>query len=587
VVVRERFVINGGDRCNRYRPRQVYTPGIPKTPAQRREFMKASDLLVHCLEEEGIEFIFGVPGEENADFMMSLERSRAIRFILTRHEQGAAFMAEVYGRLTGNPAGCLGTLGPGATNLITGVADANMDRAPMLVLTGQGATERLHKESHQIMDVVAMFEPVTKWAATILNANTIPEIVRKSVRLSRTEKPGAVHIELPEDVAKHESDAQPMKPRRFRRYVADEKIIDRAFAMIEEAERPVILAGNGCIRKQAHRQLREFCDRTGIGVISTFMAKGVVDVDKDYCLYTIGLGSKDLPALVIDDADLVITLGFDMVEYHPRLWNPDGSKRIVHADFLPAEIDVHYNPEVELIGELSHTLWAFNQRLEGAELSFDLDGQRDMRRRMGEDLATHADDDTEGLIRPQKALWDARQVLGPEDILLSDVGAHKMWVARHYHCHEPNTCLIPNGFCSMGFALPGAIAASLVHPDRRILAVVGDGGFMMNVQEMETARRLNSNFVAMVWEDGGYGLIAWKQENEFDHHTDLSFGNPDWLKLAAAFGWHGYRVERSADLAATLEKAFNDEGPSLVIVPIDYRENPLLTKRLGEITQPM
>jgi len=283
----------------------------------------------------------------------------------------------------------------------------------------------------------------------------------------------------------------------------------------------------------------------------------------------------------------VITLGFDMVEYHPRLWNPKGDKRIIHADFLPSEIDEHYNPEVELIGELSHTLWAFNQRLEGADLSFDLSGQRDMRQRMGEDLATHADDDTEGLIRPQKALWDARQVLGPKDILLSDVGAHKMWVARHYHCHEPNTCLIPNGFCSMGFALPGAIAASLVHPDRRILAVVGDGGFMMNVQEMETARRLNSNFVAMVWEDGGYGLIAWKQENEFDRHTDLSFGNPDWLKLAEAFGWHGYRVERSADLAATLEKAFNDEGPSLVIVPIDYRENPLLTKRLGEITQPM
>ena len=549
--------------------------------------MKASDLLVQCLEEEGIEFIFGVPGEENADFMMSLELSRSIRFILTRHEQGAAFMAEVYGRLTGNPAGCLGTLGPGATNLITGVADANMDRAPMLVLTGQGSTERLHKESHQIMDVVAMFEPVTKWAATILNANTIPEIVRKSVRLSRTEKPGAVHIELPEDIAKHEADARPMKPRRFRRYVADEKIIDRAFAMLEEAERPVILAGNGCIRKQAHGQLRDFCEKTGIGVISTFMAKGVVDVDKDYCLYTIGLGSKDLPALVIDDADLVITLGFDMVEYHPRLWNPKGDKRIIHADFLPSEIDEHYNPEVELIGELSHTLWAFNQRLEGADLSFDLSGQRDMRKRMGEDLATHADDDTEGLIRPQKALWDARQVLGPKDILLSDVGAHKMWVARHYHCHEPNTCLIPNGFCSMGFALPGAIAASLVHPDRRILAVVGDGGFMMNVQEMETARRLNSNFVAMVWEDGGYGLIAWKQENEFDRHTDLSFGNPDWLKLAEAFGWHGYRVARSADLAATLEKAFNDEGPSLVIVPIDYRENPLLTKRLGEITQPM
>jgi acetolactate synthase-1/2/3 large subunit len=549
--------------------------------------MKASDLLVHCLEEEGIEFIFGVPGEENADFMMSLERARSIRFILTRHEQGAAFMAEVYGRLTGNPAGCLGTLGPGATNLITGVADANMDRAPMLVLTGQGSTERLHKESHQIMDVVAMFEPVTKWAVPIVNANTIPEIVRKSVRLSRTEKPGAVHIELPEDVAKHESDAEPMKPRRFRRYVADEKVIDRAFEMLRQAERPVVLAGNGCIRKHAHRQLRAFCERTGIGVISTFMAKGVVDVDADYCLYTIGLGSKDLPALVIDDADLVITLGFDMVEYHPHLWNPQRDKRIIHADFLPAEIDEHYNPEVELIGELSHTLWAFNERLDGADLSFDLDGQREMRRRMGEDLATHADDDTEGLVRPQKALWDARQVLGPQDILLSDVGAHKMWIARHYHCHEPNTCLIPNGFCSMGFALPGAIAASLVHPDRRVLAVTGDGGFLMNVQEMETARRLSSNFVAMVWEDGGYGLIAWKQETEFQRHTDLSFGNPDWLKLAAAFGWHGYRVDRSVDLAPTLEQAFEDEGPSLVIVPIDYRENPLLTKRLGEITQPL
>ncbi len=549
--------------------------------------MKASDLLVRCLEEEGIELIFGVPGEENADFMMSLEGSDSIRFVLTRHEQGAAFMAEVYGRLTGNPAGCLGTLGPGATNLITGVADANMDRAPMLVLTGQGATERLHKESHQIMDVVAMFEPVTKWAVPIVNASTIPEIVRKGVRLSRTEKPGAVHIELPEDVAKHESDARPMKPRRFRRYVADEKIIDRAFEMLADSKRPVILAGNGCVRKRAHRQLRAFCERTGIGVVSTFMAKGVVDMDADYCLYTIGLGSKDLPALVIDDADLVITLGFDMVEYHPRLWNPDGDKRIVHADFLPAEVDRHYNPEVELIGELSHTLWAFNERLEGAALDFDLEGQREMRRRMGEDLATHADDDTEGVIRPQKALWDARQVLGPEDILLSDVGAHKMWIARHYHCHEPNTCLIPNGFCSMGFALPGAIAASLVHPDRRILAIAGDGGFLMNVQEMETARRLDCDFVVMVWEDGGYGLIAWKQDNEFKRHTDLSFGNPDWLKLAEAFGWHGHAVTRSAELQPKLEAAFAEAGPSLVVVPIDYRENPLLTKRLGEITQPL
>jgi acetolactate synthase-1/2/3 large subunit len=448
--------------------------------------MKASDLLVKCLEEEGIEYIFGVPGEENADFMMSLEQSKKIRFVLTRHEQGAAFMAEIYGRLTGNPAGCLGTLGPGATNLITGVADSNMDRAPMLVLTGQGSTDRLHKESHQIMDVVSMFKPVTKWATTILNADTIPEIVRKAVRVARTEKPGAVHIELPEDIASLDSDELPMTPRRFRRSVPDQKIVDRAFAMLEKAKRPIILAGNGCIRKRASKQLRIFCEQTGIGVISTFMAKGCVDMDADYCLYTIGLGSKDRGSLAIDDADLVIALGFDMVEYHPQLWNQQGNKKIIHADFLAAEIDAHYHPEVELIGDLAHTLWMLNESVANSKaLSFDLDEQRKTRKAIAADIAEYKDDKTEGSIRPQKALWDARQVMGPYDILLSDVGAHKMWIARHYQCHEPNTCLIPNGFCSMGFALPGAIAAGIVHPDRRVLAIAGDAGFLMNVQEME------------------------------------------------------------------------------------------------------
>ncbi|GAB4195944.1 MAG: acetolactate synthase large subunit [Wenzhouxiangellaceae bacterium] len=550
--------------------------------------MKASDLMVRCLEEEGIEYIFGVPGEENADFMLSLETSDKIRFILTRHEQGAAFMAEVYGRLTGNPAGALGTLGPGATNLITGVADSNMDRAPMVVLTGQGSTRRLHKESHQIMDVVEMFSPVTKWSTTVYNADTIPEIMRKAVRLARTEKPGAVHIELPEDVAKHETDAKPMTPRRFRRPVPDDKITNRAFEMLCQARKPVILAGNGTIRKRASKQLRQFCEATGIGVISTFMAKGAVDMGADYSLYTIGLGSKDLPALVIDEADLVITLGFDMVEYHPHLWNPNSDKVIIHADFLPAEIDEHYHPHVELVGDLAHTLWMLNERVRERGLpEFDLAYQHDMRKRMQEELARHADDDSEGCIKPQKMLWDVRELMGPHDILLSDVGAHKMWIARHYHCHEPNTCLIPNGFCSMGFALPGAIAADLVFPDRRKLAICGDGGFMMNVQEMETARRLNSNIVVLVWEDGGYGLIAWKQDTEFDRHTDLSFSNPDWLQLAQAFGWNGHQVSNSADFKAVMQQAFAEEGPSLVVAPVDYRENPKLTKRLGELTQPM
>ncbi len=547
--------------------------------------MKASDLLVRCLEEEGIEYIFGVPGEENADFVMSLEQSNKIKFILTRHEQGASFMAEIYGRLTGNPAGCLGTLGPGATNLITGVADANMDRAPILVLTGQGSTDRLHKESHQIMDVVSMFTPVTKWAATILNADTIPEIVRKAVRLTRTEKPGAVHVELPEDIASMESSRKPMTPHRFRRSVPDSKIVDKAFAMLQDSTRPIILAGNGCIRKRASKQLRLLCEKTGIGVVSTFMAKGSVDMDAAYCLYTVGLGSKDRISIAIDDADLVIALGFDMVEYHPQLWNPNGDRRILHVDFLPAEVDSHYHPEAELVGDLAHALWMLNERFdEHGVPEFDFSLQRSCRDEMTMDFAEYKDDETENVIRPQKALWDARKVMGPHDILLSDVGAHKMWIARHYQCHEPNTCLIPNGFCSMGFALPGAIAADIVHPERRILAVAGDAGFLMNVQEMETAVRIGSNIVVMVWEDKQYGLIAWKQETHFGRHTDLAFGNPEWRTLARAFGWNGHYVKNAADLAPTLETAFQEDGPSLVVIPIDYRENPLLTKKLGEIT---
>jgi acetolactate synthase-1/2/3 large subunit len=550
--------------------------------------MKASDLFVKCLEEEGIKYIFGVPGEENADFMISLEDSKKIRFILTRHEQGAAFMADVYGRLTGQPAGCLGTLGPGATNLITGVANSNMDHSPMLVITGQGASTRLHKESHQVMDVVSMFKPVTKWAHSILHPDNIPEVTRKAVRVARTEKPGACHLELPEDIAKMDASTKPMQPIRFRRSVADDKVVDLAFEQILKAKNPIILAGNGCVRRRASKQLRALCENTGIGVIHTFMAKGCVDKDADYSLFTIGLQARDLVVCALDAADLVITLGYDMVEYHPYLWNAKGDKNIIHADFLPAEIDANYHPQIELVGDLAHTLWMLNQRVaNNGGISFDLSQQTATRRDMLKEFSIHKDDDTEGLIRPQKVLWDVRQLMDKCDILLSDVGAHKMWIARHYHCHEPNTCLIPNGFCSMGFALPGAIAAGLVHPDRKILAICGDAGFLMNVQEMETARRLNSHIVVMVWEDHSYGLIEWKQQNEFGRHTQLSFGNPEWLGLAQAFGWQGHGVENSRDLAEVMQTAFNEEGPSLVVVPIDYRENLLLTERLGNIACPI
>lgn len=549
--------------------------------------VKASDAFVRCLEAEGVTAIYGVPGEENADFMMSLEDS-SIEFVLTRHEQGAAFMAEVHGRLTGEPGLCLGTLGPGATNLITGVADADMDRAPLICLTGQAATTRMHKESHQAMDVVAMFAPVTKWNHSILNPSAIPEVVRKAFKLATAEKPGACHIELPEDLAKVEIDVEPIQPERTRRAVPADKAVDQAWELIKAAKRPLIVAGNGAIRKRASTQLRQFCEKTGIGVASTMMAKGAVDMDADYALFTIGLQAKDVVACAVDAADLIITLGYDMVEYHPRLWNTDGDKKIVHIDFEPAEIDEHYRVAADVVGDIAHTLWMLNERFDAEpDLVWDTSQQASVRKEMQEELAIHADDDTDGFIRPQKVLWDARKVMGPEDILLSDVGAHKMWIARHYHCHEPNTCLIPNGFCSMGFALPGAIAASRVYPDNRILAICGDAGFMMNVQEMETAKRLNSNIVAMVWEDNAYGLIAWKQENEFGKHTDLAFGNPDWMQLAAAFGWGGHHITRSADLEAGLEAAFNEDGPSLVVVPIDYRENTLLTERLGNIACPI
>ena len=546
--------------------------------------MKASDLLVKCLEREGITHIFGVPGEENADFMMSLEGS-AIEFVLTRHEQGAAFMAEVYGRLKGTPAGCLGTLGPGATNLITGVADANMDRAPILVLTGQGSTTRQHKESHQIMDVVEMYRPVTKWATTILQPCTIPEIVRKAVRVARSEKPGAVLIELSEDIAKEETGANPITPHRFQLPEPEDKMIAQACERICAAKRPVIIAGNGTIRRQAHEQLRTFCEITGIGVMSTFMGKGAVDMDAPYSLFTIGLGQKDIVTLAIDEADLVITIGYDLVEYPPKLWNPNNDKEIIHIDFEPAEIDSNYLPHIELVGDISRALEEINVDIvrQGVP-KYDLGGQAQVREQMIGEFERHKDDQTEGLIRPQKVLWDVRSVLGPEDILLSGVGAHKMWIARYYHCHAPNTCLIPNGFCSMGMPLPGAIAAHIVYPERKVVGIAGDGDFMMNVQEMETAHRLNSDITMLVWEDKAYGLIAWKQHSHFGRHTDLSFTNPDWLKLAESFGWHGQYVSNAADLKGALTEAVNHRGPSLVVVPIDYAENLKLSKHLGEIT---
>lgn len=543
-------------------------------------------MFVKCLEAEGVKYIFGVPGEENADFMMALEDS-PIDFKLCRHEQGAAFMADVYGRLTGEPGVCLGTLGPGATNLTTGVADGNMDRAPMIVLTGQADSERQHKESHQNMDVVDMFRPLTKWAVPILHPSNTPEIIRKAFKLATTEKPGACHIELAEDIAASDATGAPIVPARLRRPVPDDKVMDAAMEVIRSAKRPIILAGNGAIRKRASKQLREFVEATNIGVACTFMGKGCVSRQSPQCLYTIGLQAKDWPVYAFDAADVVITLGYDLVEYHPEVWNKDKDKKIVHIDFLPAEVDEHYHADVEVVGDLGHALWMLNERVKAKPLRFDLPQQVNVREQMQADFAVHKDDDTEGKIRPQKVLWDVRQALGPDDILLSDVGAHKMWIARYYQCDEPNTCLISNGFCTMGFAMPGSIAAKMVYPERRVLSISGDAGFMMNVQDLETAKRFGTNIVAMIWEDKEYGLIGWKQRGHFGRQVNLSFENPDFVKLAESFGCLGLRVENSRDLAPALEEAFSADRPVLISLPIDYDENDKLSQRLGEIACPI
>ncbi len=551
--------------------------------------MNAAQLFVKCLENEGVKYIFGVPGEENAHLMMALEQSY-IKFILCRHEQGAAFMADVYGRLTGKVGVCLGTLGPGATNLVTGVANANMDRSPLVVITGQADNHRQHKESHQNMNAVGMFQPLTKRAQPIRHSMNIPEVIRKAFKLALQEKPGACHIELADNIAAYEVDNKPIPIHPRRGPVPDDKIIDAAMTMIMNAKTPIILAGNGAIRAKASHQLRLFAEKTGMGVITTFMGKGTVSRHAPYCMFTIGLQAHDHIWEVLNNADLVITLGYDLVEYPPRIWNQCSSQhhKIVHIDSQPAEADDHYRVDIEVVGNLTHALWMMNERLDQGQIpKFDLTRQTELRSKMLAEFNQHKDDKTQWLIKPQKVLCDVRECLDPDDILLSDVGAHKMWIARYYHCDKPNTCLIPNGFCSMGFALPGAIGAKLVFPDKKVLAICGDGGFLMNLQELETARRIGTNIVIMIWEDHEYGLIKWKQQNQFNQHTDLHFNNPDFIKLAESFDCIGIKVENSTDLRPALQQAFAQDRPVLISVPIDYRENVLLSERLGKIECPI
>jgi len=542
--------------------------------------MKASDLFVRCLEEEGVEYMFGVPGEENADIMISLLDS-SIRFIVCRHEQAAAFMCDAYGRLTGKPACCLGTLGPGATNLITGVADANMDRAPCVVLTGQAATTRLHKESHQAMDLVELFAPAVKWGAAVQHPDSIPEIVRKAFRLACADKFGATHIDLPENIAHMETLAQPIVSARAHRSAPNPNAVAQAADVIRSAQFPVVLTGNGTLRNQASAGLRAFARQNGIPVVNTFMGKGAFPASDQLSLFTVGLSARDYPDVVIERADCVVSVGFDMVEYHPHTWNRGNRKRIVHVDMSPAEIDENYRTDAEIIGDIGLALDALRKATAGMRTP-DASLYQAEREAMLRDFAEYEND--EGYpVKPQRILCDVRKYLDDKDLVLSDVGAHKMWIARNLQTDEPNTILIPNGFCSMGFALPGAIGAKIAHPGRRVLAICGDGGVMMNIQDLETAVREKLPIVVMVWTDSEYGLIKWKQTAAFGKHSHISFTNPDWMKLADAFGMAGFCVDRPSDLPDVLERAFAAGRPVLIEVPVDYSENMKLTERLGAI----
>lgn len=542
--------------------------------------MNVAELMVKCLEEEGVKYIFGVPGEENIGFMDALLDSD-IEFIVTRHETGAAFMAGMVGRLTGKPGVCLSTLGPGATNMITGVADANLDRSPLVAITGQAGLNRQHKESHQTYDLVELYRPVTKWNASILAGEATPEIVRKAFSIATDEKPGATHIVLPEDIAGMNIDLSPLsteyeKPNTIQ---AKDETIKKAVDVINKAQKPLILCGNGITRDYASKQIQAFAEKTQTPVTETFMGKGAIPRNSPLWLMTAGVPGMDYINCGFDYADLIITVGFDMAEYPPLKWNKTDTP-ILHIDTMEAETDAHYPVRLNVVGDLSENLprltEAVNKRKE-----IDLYYQQ-LREKMVADSKEYEDDNSYP-VKPQRIISDLQSVLGKEDIALSDVGAHKVWMGRMYHADEPNTCLISNGLASMGYALPGAIGAKMVHPDKKVVAVTGDGAFQMTGMELETAVRLELPIVVLLWRDGGYGLIEWKQLTEFGRPSNIKFGDPDFVALAESYGAKGFHIEKTEELVPTLEEALKLNKPVVISCPVDYSENMKLTERLKQI----
>ena len=539
--------------------------------------MKAAELFIKCLENEGVEYIFGIPGEENLDVMDALLDSK-IQFITCRHEQGAAFMADVYGRLTGKAGVCLATLGPGATNLITGFADADMDRAPIVAIAGQGATTRMHKESHQVLDLVNLFEPISKYSTQIRATQIIPEIVRKAFKDAQMEKPGGSFIDFPENIAgaKMSVEKEPLKVQAPKPPVPPKEKITEAAEIISKAKYPIVMAGNGVIRGNAADELVEFAEKLNIAVATTFMAKGAIPFSHKLSLGTVGLQAKDYVACGFEKSDVIICIGFDMVEFHPHTWHKYKDKKIIHIDMNPAEVDEHYILETGVIGDIKSAL------SEIADIAKPYIGthNEELRETIFTELNEHANDNSFP-VKPQKIICDLRKVLNPDDVVISDVGAHKMWMARMYQAERPNTCIISNGFASMGIGLPGAMAAKLVNPKITALTVTGDAGFLMNSQEIETAMRIGVAMVVLIWTDSEYGLIKWHQMRKLGRASHIDFTNPDFVKYAESFGAKGYKVNSAEELVPTLKQAIADDTVVIIDCPVDYSENMKLTEELS------
>jgi len=536
--------------------------------------MNAAQLLVSCLESEGVRFAFGIPGEENLELMDAL-RGTSVRFILTRHEGAAAFMADVYGRLSGRAGVCLATLGPGATNLVTGVADAFLDRAPLVAITAQANLSKIHRESHQYVDILQLFGRITKWNARVESPDVVPEIVRKAFKLAEAEKPGSTHIELPENVAEEEAspNQKPLPRELVSAPTPARASVEQAAVLIEKSLRPLILAGNGVIRNGSSADLTQFAERLEIPVVTTVMGKGAIPWTSPMSLLTIGILPRDYELAGFDDSDLVICIGYDFVEYDPRSWNPRRDRRIVHVDALPAEISAHYLPEVEVIGEIRESLQALGQRIrKGRTSGRSVSSSETIQKTLESEIGDHG----ERLLNPRRILWDLREILEPDDLLISDVGAHKLWLSRFFRVAKPKTVIISNGLSPMGIALPGGIAAKLMAPDRRVVTLSGDGGFLMSVHELETARRERTATVNLVFRDGGLGSIRWKQMAKFNRTVGTDFGNPDFPDLAKAFGVRGFGVNHPSELNSVFAEAFELNGPCVVDIPVDYGKNPFL-----------